>query len=441
MSSKSPIALFLAASASTAAIAQHSGNEIRFDPDLVTTVEKLGPATEIDLVPIPTAEQLDAIEEAEKQDVGALEGTSDLAIRESYEKGLMTVLKDRPTNKILLSPTFERSPELLKIHSLNIGAGSCHVIQCPGARGQKMIIDCGKVGAAGKNDMSPGDVATYYASISSPGDPAPIVVSTHPDSDHYVYLEAMLGGRRPQSVWLGGVKASDAAFNTKQKYGMGDFYALVGKWSAAGVPINENFAPKFHNDGKPVADLECGAMKSYIVTVNTGADDNDQSLMVLAEYGNFRALFGGDAYEASQLAAAQHLKDKIYRVNLLTASHHGSERHGSNNAAWAEATRPGIIIYSSGKHYGHPHCAAVGNFWRTNSLYRANEHAASCGDDERAFTSRKAEYVTDDNGSILVASDGQGRIGVTCKRGGNCGLDRQQVRPPLDLEFEKLIED
>ena len=304
-----------------------------------------------------------------------------------------------------------------------------------------MIVDCGKVGAAGKDDMSPSEVASYYAAISNDGDPAPIVIATHPDSDHYIHLNEMLGDRKPHSVWLGGVKSDAAAFDEPKKYGTDNFYALVGKWAKAGVPINENLPRNFHNDGKVVSELKCGAMKSYILTVNTGADDNDQSLMLLVEYGNFRALFGGDAYGASQRAAAQHLKDKIHRVNLLTASHHGSERHDSNDKAWAEATRPGIVIYSSGKHYGHPHCAAVGSFLSTNSLYFAKEHTVSCGNDERTIQSKRAEYVTDDNGFVVVATDGRGRIGVTCERGGDCGLDSRQIRAPLDLEFEALVKD
>lgn len=430
-------------SAAAPLLAQQSDVDIPFDPDLKPKTEQLQSAAAIELVPVPNAAQMDAIEKVEKEEVRALapELLTPSGIGTAYSARIQSVLKDQPTNKDILQLNVQQSRNLMTIHSLNIGAGSCHVIQCPGARGQKMIIDCGRVGAARPTDRTPAEVGAYFGALANANDVPPIVVSTHPDADHYNYLEAMLNGRKPHSVWLGGVKTSDTAFNDEKKYGGANFYSLVRRWARAGVPVTENLTPRFSNSGDALPELQCGAMKSYVVTVNTGEEDNDQSLMLLVEYGNFRALFGGDAYEASQRAAVENMKDKIYRVNLLTASHHGSNRHGSNDTAWAEATRPGIVIYSSGKPFGHPHCTAVGSFLQVGSLYHAKPHTISCGNDERTINSKRAEYVTDDNGFVIVATDGEGRIGVTCERGGDCSLDPRQVRTPLDLEFEALVED
>lgn len=34
----------------------------------------------------------------------------------------------------------------MKIHSLDVGAGSCHAIECPGPGNEHIVFDCGTVG-------------------------------------------------------------------------------------------------------------------------------------------------------------------------------------------------------------------------------------------------------------------------------------------------------
>lgn len=79
--------------------------------------------------------------------------------------------------------------------------------------------------------------------------------------------------------------------------------------------------------------------------------ENDYSVGVLLEYGEFRALFTGDA----ETAEIHHfLEVGVPHVTLLKASHHGS-RNGVT-PQWVFATQPSLVVISAGlgNAYGHP---------------------------------------------------------------------------------------
>ena len=117
--------------------------------------------------------------------------------------------------------------DVVRVFSLPVGAGSCHVVDCPGSA-QKILIDCGTVGGRGPDDFTSERAEAYYWNqISGPEDPAPIVVVTHPDSDHYRHIEDILGDVSSGSIWLGGRYDDPEAFHARDKYGTDDFYAWV----------------------------------------------------------------------------------------------------------------------------------------------------------------------------------------------------------------------
>jgi len=96
-----------------------------------------------------------------------------------------------------------RQPDELRIHFLNTGAGTCTVVECPGAGAPPMVIDCGSKGL-GPNDL---DEAAGSAEIQRilglhPSTRPNLVVS-HSDSDHLNYLEDALTGTQLDHIWLG----------------------------------------------------------------------------------------------------------------------------------------------------------------------------------------------------------------------------------------------
>jgi competence protein ComEC len=81
-----------------------------------------------------------------------------------------------------------------------------------------------------------------------------------------------------------------------------------------------------------------------------GEDVNEDSLVLLVEYGGFEALFTGDAGFPAEAALDTSLRSP---VDLLKIGHHGSR--GSTGPELLDALRPLAAVISVGRNdYGHP---------------------------------------------------------------------------------------
>lgn len=79
---------------------------------------------------------------------------------------------------------------------------------------------------------------------------------------------------------------------------------------------------------------------------------NNNSVGILLEYGNFRALFTGDS-ELEELEHWLRTYD-IQRVHVLKGAHHGSSNGVTQR--WIDRTRPASVVISASatNQYGHP---------------------------------------------------------------------------------------
>jgi competence protein ComEC len=112
-----------------------------------------------------------------------------------------------------------------------------------------------------------------------------------------------------------------------------------------------------------------------------GLDVNDDSVVLLVEYGAFRALFAGDAGEAAERA----LRGRIGPVDVLKVGHHGSRT--SSSEGWLAELAPRLAVVSVGTNrYGHP---------APEVLARLGAH-------------RAVVWRTDQEGTISVRTDGRG---------------------------------
>ena len=110
-----------------------------------------------------------------------------------------------------------------------------------------------------------------------------------------------------------------------------------------------------------------------------GEDVNEDSLVLLVEYGEFQALFTGDAgFPAEAL-----LRSTLHPVDLLKVGHHGSR--GSTGGELLDSLRPMAAVISVGRNeYGHP---------SPETLARLERH-------------RVPVLRTDQDGTISVRTDG-----------------------------------
>jgi competence protein ComEC len=111
-----------------------------------------------------------------------------------------------------------------------------------------------------------------------------------------------------------------------------------------------------------------------------GEDLNEDSVVLLVEYGAFQALFAGDA----GFPAEAEMRGRAHAVDLLKVGHHGSR--GSTGDEWLDSLRPRVAVISVGQNtYGHPAAETL----------------------ERLLRHRVEVWRTDRDGSVTVTTDGQ----------------------------------
>jgi beta-lactamase superfamily II metal-dependent hydrolase len=299
----------------------------------------------------------------------------------------------------------------IRVHSLNVGAGSCHIIECPGNTAP-ILYDCGRT-TRSDPDMTDAEVISYVRNVLEKYEAPPIVIVSHGDADHYRYVPAIMNGRLASTVWYGGLLADypnelQQWFATQEKGGV----SVMGGLS--------DLPPGFSNNRKPVPALACGAASTFVLTVNEGTTKNSKSLVVRIEHADFSATFTGDATGATQNSATANFKN--LQTTLLTGSHHGAQTQDSNSSAWAKALQPSITLFSSGTAFGHPRCTASARY--ESFLMPSQAHDAQCGvsnSEFRSFETTRAQYVTRINGTVVVSSDGESPPAIECSLSDDCG--------------------
>lgn len=307
----------------------------------------------------------------------------------------------------------------LVVHYLNIGTGSCQIVECPGSA--PILFDCGSRGHSAE-DMDKEQATHYIQQVLSANSTGLRVVVSHPDSDHYNYIPTVLSGIIPASIWIGGCLTGAPC-----KLGTNSFTAWLTTMQTNGVPIYKQFPTGFSYSGQPVPALSCGLANTYIATVNIGRSANSRSMVNLLEYNKFKILFTGDATKATQDSVIANNNGQPLPLAVLTGSHHGADTKGSNNNAWASATTPKIVVFSAGTQprYLHPRCKSANVY--TSSLLSTVLHDFQCGEN-RGFSSYStplAVYNTESVGTVVITTDGN-TMSINCSRsytsGNSCGF-------------------
>lgn len=102
-------------------------------------------------------------------------------------------------------------------------------------------------------------------------------------------------------------------------------------------------------------------------------NQNELSIVLLLEYGQFRMALMGDAPATTELALVE--ERMIQQIDVLKAGHHGSKT--SSHLSFLQATRPEHTLISVGKgnSYSHPSPEVIKNLeqieseiWRTDQV-------------------------------------------------------------------------
>jgi beta-lactamase superfamily II metal-dependent hydrolase len=221
---------------------------------------------------------------------------------------------------------------------LDVGQGDAILIRSP--EGQLALVDAGST--------FPAEALRRHGVRS-----LDLAVATHPHADHIGGMAGVLRALSPRSYLDNGVPHTTSTYSLVMSYlQRSDITYLQA------------------TDRR----LELGTVTLHILPPPTQAANlNDQSVGIVVEYGDFKALLTGDA-ETTELE--HFLQLGMPDVTVLKASHHG-DRDGVSTA-WLDATRPELVVVSCGRdnQYGHPDPEAL-TLYRdaADAVYRTDLHS------------------------------------------------------------------
>jgi len=169
-----------------------------------------------------------------------------------------------------------------------------------------------------------------------------VVILTHPDLDHYGGLVDLLKNYKIENFFTNGYTSSSQEYQVLEKEVGGK--GLGGRYLKSGMVIRYDL---IHLD---ILNPEDNNQEP--INNNQTDGDNNQSIVILLNYGQFKALLTGDAEQevSDRLSKLQ----KIQNIDYIKVNHHGSKNGMTENLL--KVTNPAIAVISAGvkNRYGHP---------------------------------------------------------------------------------------
>ncbi|MGE7623285.1 ComEC/Rec2 family competence protein [Viridibacillus sp. NPDC096237] len=169
------------------------------------------------------------------------------------------------------------------------------------------------------------------------------LILTHADADHAEGAEEVM-----EEI---SVKEIHVSPNSWQKSVMKDVVDIAQK---DGIPIREQIAGRSWMQGETTL--------SYLSPDDLIYEGNDDSLVLMLQHANFKALFTGDLEQTGEIILVENYKETISKMDILKVGHHGSKT--SSTEPFLKLVQPRLSIFSSGlnNRYGHPNKDVVTRF-------------------------------------------------------------------------------
>jgi competence protein ComEC len=258
-----------------------------------------------------------------------------------------------------LAPGSADTGSKLALHFLDVGQGDGALLRTPA--GHWVLIDAGP-----KTDQSDAGRRVMVPFLARHGvRELSLVFVSHAHADHLGGVISVLERFRTGVVVEPGEQVADPLY-----------YAFLNELASEAIPWHVGArGEQFTLDSVRFSILHPDHQWPH-----WGEDLNEDSLVLLVEYGGFQALFAGDAGFPAEL----EMRSRTRRVDLLKVGHHGSR--GSTGDEWLDSLRPRAAVISVGRNnYGHPSPA---------TLNRLRRHGV-------------AVWRTDQDGSVSIITDGR----------------------------------
>jgi competence protein ComEC len=235
----------------------------------------------------------------------------------------------------------------LTLFFLRIGQGDAAAIRTP--RGRWILVDAGPAGLArdaGRRIVAPFLLRHGARSLAT-------VVVSHAHADHLGGLGSVLERVPAAGIIEPGLPVRDSIY-----------LAMLDRIESSGT----TWHPGRRGEWWTTDGTRFTIVHPDTTWPGWGEDLNEDSVVLLLEYGRFRALFTGDA----GMPVEARLRGRIGKVDVLKAGHHGSRT--ATGDGWLAELDPTAVVVSVGvNRYGHPSpdalrriAASGAELWRTD---------------------------------------------------------------------------
>lgn len=162
-----------------------------------------------------------------------------------------------------------------------------------------------------------------------------VLILTHADADHVEGADELLKEIHVKEIHVTPNSIHNATMNDLLKEATDRNIKIFEKYSGHNWQIG-------------------GIQFMYLSPFELEYEGNNDSLVLLMQQGNFKALFTGDLEEAGELELIKQYPTELKNITILKAGHHGSKT--SSAEAFLTHTGPRLTIFTAGKdnRYKHP---------------------------------------------------------------------------------------
>lgn len=282
-----------------------------------------------------------------------------IRFRRSRKKRMLTVIFPLFCMLLFLFPVHRET----RVDMLSVGQGDCICVR--DSKGHVVLVDGGStdVSEVGKYRLLP---FLKYHGISE----VDAVFLSHAHADHYSAIEELFKVGYTQGVRVKTLCLTGYAANPGKPEVTGE---AVISGDSKDEPTGSTSSSKVYaelielaeNAGCEVVYLTpgdhvaCGEMEFdciYPPAEISVADENDSSMVLLAQLEGFSMLFTGDSTSACDAQVIRRLRTMgVRKVDCLKVAHHGAQTSTSQSLLEAFDFKLALISSGIGNSYGHPH--------------------------------------------------------------------------------------
>ena len=252
---------------------------------------------------------------------------------------------------------------------IDVGQGASALVQAP--CGATILIDAGGEPAYSGDPGRIGEMVVLpflrYSGIKK----IDLAIVTHPHEDHFGGFLPLIG-----QIPIGGFLVSPVSGDSPY------YEALLSQAGEAGIAVESATAGQSWRCSEG---LQIDVIAPPVELIRgSGSDLNNNSLVLLLSYGEFRVIFTGDIEDSAVLDLLKRNND--LRANLLHIPHHGGFLPSASKLL--ESVNPDLAVIQVGANsFGHPHPQMIDQLEAAGVLiYRTDLHGAViCKTDGREF--------------------------------------------------------